>query len=828
MSFDDLKALCYRFYRPILALEDTLPYPSRRAWETRLTLVVALVLLATLVSFVFTRLEGTIVLPMAAGSVAELFPLFLGALLIVTPARLSLLMLEAFHRSYYFRGLAEVLAEALPEEEPGVSFEVAAIVHYTPGDDVVAGFLRGPYGQDVCYRLGIEDSVVHAFLSDPMRTTLSGRDFLLERDHGGVTLPVYARSLFKQDQAFADWLFKQRVQRDELVGAAEWVMRSNRRDRQRERWWSRDQLGRIESIGIDLVYGERFTLSRYGTEIEKDPVYEAARGVVLDEDGDVEAIETELARARQANVILVGADDAGKRDTLAQLAHKIKDGRILPPLAHKHVFLFDVTALLSASSDRSFFESTLIKALNEATHAGNIILVLEEFPAALAGAKDLGSDLVNLLLPYFSSPALQIIVTTGEEALHRTLERDSRIKQAFEIVRLHEVDEGGLLRILEQRSVKVERRVGVVMTYQALRAVAHDAKRYFPDAVMPDKALDLLEEAALYAGTHDIEFIQPAHVSAVVEGKTGIPLGDVDEVESDALQHLEEELQERVIGQRDALKSVAGAVRRARAGINDPDRPIGTFLFLGPTGVGKTETAKALAHVFFGAEDAMHRLDMSEFQGADAVGRLIGLPNGTPGRLSSMLRESPYRVLLLDEFEKADRSVHDLFLQILDEGEFSDQQGDLVNARNTIVIATSNAGADLIFKSVEEGKNLAEQEDEILNEIISRGTFRPELVNRFDAMILFRPLAPDEARQVARLALEDLRTRLKEKGFDLTITDELLDHVAREGYDVRFGGRNINRYLKEHVEQVIADKIIKGTVAKGQTIVLEERDLRVS
>ncbi len=825
MTYADLKALAYRFYRPILILEDFFPFEKRHAWGARLTLATVVLFVAATVAFVFSLAAETTALPMMGSTFAALAPKLYGLFLLVLSARFAFTMLEAFHNSYYFDGLEHVIAEAFTKDAPSVSFEVASIVHYTTEDDVTAGLLMNPYGIDTFYRLGIDDDALRRLLADPARVRIPARDLLIERDRGGVTLPVYVRSVFKQDASLSQWLFSRGIIKEEVVGAAEWIMRTNRRQRQKERWYSRDNLSRIDSITTDIVYGERFTLSRFGTEIEKTSVYQGAIDRSFEEEGDVEAIEAELARARQANVILVGKDATAKLGILAQLAHKIRESAVLAPLSHKHVFLFDVTSLLAASPEKAMFESTFIKALNEANHAGNIILVLDEFPAVIAGAHEIGSDVVNLLQPYITSSSLQIIATSNEDDLHRTLERDGRIKQAFEVVRIHDVDEAALVRILEQRAVREERRAGVILTYPALRAVGNDARRYFPDAVMPDKAFDLLEETVLYAHTHGVEFILPEHVSAVVEGKTGIPLGDVDEVESDKLQHLEEEMQQRVIGQSEALSAIAGAVRRARAGINDPDRPIGTFLFLGPTGVGKTETAKALAHVFFGDEHAMHRLDMSEFQGQTALGLLIGKSDGTPGRLSVMLREYPYRVLLLDEFEKADPSVHDLFLQILDEGEFTDEEGMPVNARNTIIIATSNAGADLIFKAVQNGDDITTQTDEIINEVISSGTFRPELINRFDAVILFKPLVTDEAREIARLALEHLRERLQGKGLDLSITDALLDYVAKEGYDVRFGGRNVNRFIKEHVEQIIADKIIAGEVERGQTIELSSADI---
>jgi ATP-dependent Clp protease ATP-binding subunit ClpA len=340
---------------------------------------------------------------------------------------------------------------------------------------------------------------------------------------------------------------------------------------------------------------------------------------------------------------------------------------------------------------------------------------------------------------------------------------------------------------------------------------------------MPDKAIELLIDVATRASQKSQSVIDAEYVYKIVSDKTGIPAGPIGESEKNLLLNLEDKLHEKVIGQQQALNAIARTMRRARAGVQSSEKPIGSFLFLGPTGVGKTETAKALAEVFFGNESKMHRLDMSEFSGSDALSRLIGTTENS-GILPDMLREHPYSVLLLDEFEKASKAVHDIFLQILDEGIFTDARGSKVNARNTIIIATSNAGSQLILKTVRQRKELSTLTQEIINHIIKEGTYRPELLNRFDNTIIFEPLALEEQGLVAGLMLKSLYERVKQQGYELAVNRDLMDILVQKGYNPQFGARPMQRVIQNVIEEKIAQKIISGEATKGSTIDLTRLD----
>jgi ATP-dependent Clp protease ATP-binding subunit ClpA len=316
-------------------------------------------------------------------------------------------------------------------------------------------------------------------------------------------------------------------------------------------------------------------------------------------------------------------------------------------------------------------------------------------------------------------------------------------------------------------------------------------------------------------------------VQELIKIKTGIPVGKVTSDEREKLLNLEGILHQRIIGQDEAVTAIANAVRRARSGINNPNRPLASFLFLGPTGVGKTETTKALGEIFFGKDTQILRIDMSEYSSPDALSKLIGsFAAGKSGVLATILREHPFGVLLLDEFEKTTPEVMNLFLQVLDEGFFSDMEGKKINARNLLIIATSNAGSDMIWDAVKHGEHLDHAKELIIDNIIKSHVMKPELLNRFDGVIVFHPLGNEHLRSIARLQLETLKKRLAERGINLAITDDLVSYLMQYGTDPKFGARPMNRAIQDKIEQVIAEKMIRGDIIQGQEVALLSQDLK--
>jgi|CXWL01.1.fsa_nt_gi ATP-dependent Clp protease ATP-binding subunit ClpC len=376
--------------------------------------------------------------------------------------------------------------------------------------------------------------------------------------------------------------------------------------------------------------------------------------------------------------------------------------------------------------------------------------------------------------------------------------------------------------MLEIEAERLERHSRVFVTYPALVAIAESAGRYFDLASVTEKAKDLLLEVPGEAASKGRHIVLREDVLKLVESTTGIPTGAPGGAEKQALLHLEDMLRARVVGQEEAIKVVAEALKRSRAGVKNPDKPIGTFLFLGPTGVGKTETTKALADVYFGSEAQMSRLDMSEYRDSHAVDRLIGsFGEAGLGRLPELLREHPYGVLLLDEFEKTSQDVINVFLRLFDEGTVTDTEGRKANAKNTIMIATSNAGSELVWDIVKSGGDLNARKQEVIDSIVASGAFKPELLNRFDAIVLFHPLNAEDLRQIARLMMDRFAKRMLDRGIAIETKDRAIDYLVAKGTDPKFGARPLARAIAEEAERIVSEKIIEGEIREGSRVAFD-------
>ena len=643
---------------------------------------------------------------------------------------------------------------------------------------------------------------------------------------GKMRLFDIAMAVFTLDAEFKDFLFKQGIQEKGFRDAAAWVSRDVLSYKKHMRWWSRDALGRIEGIAKDWSYGTAFRLRRYANDLTRLELPSLSSKPKYVQE-NVERIEAILSKAREANVLLVGEDGGSKKDVLYGFASIVKEGQVFPQLEHKKVYVFDSNRIISGTAEKTKFESEFIQLLDESVNAGNVIMVFEDFPAFLQSALQLGSNAVGLLSPYLNSSAIQFICLSSPTPFHQLIESDGMLTAKFDTILLKEGESLDVLQTLQDEASVIERRQGLTIPQPTLGLIIESADRYVTEGIMPDKAIDLLYEIAGQSSQQGKKEITRADVLDFVRTKTGIPTGTVGVDEQQKLINLEQVLHQRVVGQDEAVSAIANAMRRSRAGVANPSRPMGSFLFMGPTGVGKTETTKALASTFFNDENKILRLDMSEYTSPDSLSKLIGsFQTNTAGVLSSMLREHPYGVLLLDEFEKTTKEVMDLFLQILDEGMFSDMRGKKVNARNLIIIATSNAGSDLIWQYMQQGAKLNEKKDEIVDAVVKQGIFRPELLNRFDGVILFHPIGDAHLRDIARMMLEKFRSRIRARGIDLDITDDLITYLMKFGNDPKFGARPMNRAIQDIVEQKIADKIIKGDIKLGEKVQLIAADLQ--
>lgn len=828
MTFSELKENSGGF-RGALLLDAVISRVMRFKIEktlTRLLFIVGVFTLLSLSLWILPRYSSE-----WFGFVSAAIPVFVGRTIYAfffffLAGKFVLVALDAFFYSQYFRGMESVSAagdETALEQK--VSFEVAAILFESDSDDVTRDFLFSRYGRAALMRCGIGFSDAQEFLTNRIET-VSGSAMSFRSESGVYGIAEYLHALIHADVNFAHFISARGIQEKEIIAAAEWMVSLERREIRRRRFWSKDSLGRIPGIGKDWAYGGAFLLEKYSRSISSRRNF-VSRGMFSGYGArEVLEIEAVLARKKEANALLIGDYTAGKFDIVAELNRLIMEGKVVPSLEHKRIVLLDLDLLIAVKKEKSAFEAELLRLMNDAVSAGNIILVFENLPAFLRSAEAYGSDVVGLLDPYLSSSHLQIIAFTDTDSFHQTIERNSALMQRFEKIQIESTNEENTIAVLEDIVLSYEAKEGVFFTYQAVREIAESAERYFPEGVMPDKAIDLLAEIVpkiLQAGR---SVIGKEDVLELVKSKTGIAVGEVTREEREKLLNLEALLHARIVGQDEAVKAIAQAMRRARSGIGNENRPIGSFLFLGPTGVGKTETAKALAHTFFGDEKAIVRIDMSEYNTPDALDRLIGsFSFGKVGVLSSKLREKPYGVLLLDEFEKSAREVRDLFLQVLDEGFFSDMSGKRVNCRNLIIIATSNAGSDTIFRLMEAGQDLVVSRDAIIDDIITRSIFRPEFLNRFDGVIIFHPLQEKHLQEVARLMLERLKVRLAGKNIELVVNDELIRFLMRFGVDPKFGGRPMNRAIQEKVEESIARRIIKGDLRPGSKVEFGAGDL---
>jgi ATP-dependent Clp protease ATP-binding subunit ClpC len=723
-------------------------------------------------------------------------------------------LLESFFRSYYFK--------RTDGGKDLFSFDTLVIFDKSEKGDLAKAFLRSRVGEEIMFRCGIGAQEVKTFLKKRSTVSINGDDILPQGKVFGISDLV--AFILEHDKEFSNFVFAHGVRVKECIGAAGWVARGEEKGKYVEKWWSKERLGRVQPLGEDWAYGQTYTLNKYSSDILVSGRFFSDGAKHEKELLQMEAI---LGRSQEANAIIVGEDSSGKLDLIYDFAQRISGETAQEVLKHKRVVVLNLDVLIAATGDKIVFEREVLRLFGEVSNAGNIILVLEDISSFILSAKTLGSDILNLIDPYLSSSSIQVIATSGLEGFHQNIENNPVAVKRFEKVMMEEPDENTMSAILEDTAVGLERRYGIVFTYPAILSAITSAQNYFPEVTISEKAIDFLVEVAPLVQRKKGRVVEKEDILSLVGSKTNIPVGEITEVEKQKLMHLEEILHERIVGQEKAVSLISNAMRRARAGVRDMKKPIGSFLFVGPTGVGKTETAKALAEVFFGDEYAVARLDMSEYQTEDALTRLIGsFEEGKMGALSKILKEKPYGVLLLDEFEKTNPDIHDLFLQILDEGFFSDMKGKRVNARNIIFIATSNAGSDIIWEAIKEGKKLSEMKDTLVEEIIKRGRFKPELLNRFDGIVLFHPLEFEDLKKIAVIILTNLQKRLKERGVSLVINDVLINYVAKKGSDPMFGARPMKRVIKEDIEQKVADGLINGELRDGSNVEFNQDDLK--
>ncbi len=724
------------------------------------------------------------------GFLPALLPLFPSAGLLLLSLLISIYLTEFYFRSFYGN------LEPIRFEEMLLAEEVRGAA------DIIPIFLRSSFGFKVRERLGITEGMVAEFLN--------------ERRSRGVSLvsPVFSFSIISRDKEFQLFLSHFAITGGDLENVFSWIARDLEEEKSVEYWWTRESLGRIPGMAKNWGYGVTPTLDKFSRDLAETPLPSSDRLHFIFRKS-LEQLETVLLRNEGRNALLVVDPNLSLLDIPLLFAAEVKAQRVMPALEGKRVLLLEQSVLSASKGSKTELEKSLITILNEAVRAGNVVLVIDNLSSFIDSVGSMGVDLVTLLDPYLGSRHLCFIATTGNKEYEGHLRKSNSLSRNFEPILVREPADEGLMEMLTDMSSHMRIKEKVFFTYPALKEIKKSAEAYFAENYTLDKTLDILSLLASRARAGNLEIIGKKEALNFIADKTGVPLGEISPSEKEMLLGLEELMHKRIVGQREAISFIAGALRRLRAGVRNPARPIGTFLFLGPTGVGKTETAKTLAEVYFGSEKSLMRLDMAEYQLQDSLGRLME-------RLSELLNKTPYGVLLLDEFEKASGDILNLFLSILDEGYFTDLDGKKVNARNIIFIATSNAASDIIFQAVEKGKDLASMKGKIVDGLVAGNIFRAELLNRFDGTVLFHPLGAAELKEIAKLLLMKFAARLREeKGIELTVDEYLITKVVTEGADRAFGARPMHRFIQEKIEELVAKKIIAGEISAGSHLKID-------
>ena len=626
---------------------------------------------------------------------------------------------------------------------------------------------------------------------------------------------------------------------------------------------------------------------------------------VIGRDTEIQRVIQILSRRTKNNPVLIGEPGVGKTAIAEGLAQRIVTGNVPEILRNKRIISISIGSMLAGAKYRGEFEERLKKAIDEVQQHDDMIIFIDEIHTLVgAGATEGAMDAANILKPALARGEFQVIGATTLDEYKKHIEKDAALERRFQPVQVGEPNEEDALEILKGLRDRYEAFHKAKITDEALKAAVSLSNRYITDRFLPDKAIDVVDEAAskvrmkVFSAAPDVKALEDRlntvkkekeaavtsqdfekaaklrdeeksllkeigdkksvakeksdqklivteeDIATVVAQWTGIPVAKIAEEESETLLHLEEELHKRVVGQDEAVTAVAKAVRRARAGLKDPKRPIGSFLFLGPTGVGKTELARALASSLFGDESAMIRLDMSEYMEKHTVSRLVGAPPGyvgyeEGGQLTDAVRRKPYSVILLDEVEKAHADFFNILLQVLDDGRLTDSQGRTVDFRNTVIIMTSNLGAKALHKNspelgflaakkadsnVDENKGIdfKEAKKSVMDAV--KRHFRPEFLNRIDEMIVFHPLTEEDLKEIVTILMSDVTKRLEERDLHLEITPEAMKLLVKEGSDFTMGARPLKRAIQRLIEDPVSDLILKGDAKEGKIIKADAKD----
>lgn len=649
-----------------------------------------------------------------------------------------------------------------------------------------------------------------------------------QRNHKIIGEKEILVALAKHDEFFKKVLIYYDLKEKDIENITLWLDAIENKLNQNRQFWSSKNLSKLGSLGKDWASGFTVTLDKFSvdwSEVAKRNIFNE----IIGHKKEIDEVEIILSKSSLRNVLIIGEPGVGRKSIIEALAQRCHLGASLPELNDKKVVELDMVALLSNIQDQEKMEITLDLIFQEAASAGNIILVISELDNFVAQKiqKPGEVDVSVILAKYLAMPDFQFIGITSFDGLHRKLEQNPSFLEYFRKVEVSEISELETIRILQNLALAMEQKYKILIIYPAIREIVNLTARYLPSVPFPQKAIDVLDESAVYVKSLKEKVVLPHHIAKIISDKTQIPVGKMEFKEKSVLLNLENLIHQKIINQHEAVSEISIAMRRARSGISSKKRPMGVFLFMGPTGVGKTETAKALAEIYFGGEERMIRLDMSEFQAIIDIPRLIGAinPIEQQGLLTTPVREKPFSLVLLDEIEKAHPDILNLFLQVFDDGHITDGQGRKVIFTNTIIICTSNAGAATIFQAVESEQKI--EKNKLLDSLFNKGIFRPEFINRFDATVIFQPLTKENLMDITQLMLSSLVNNLKEKEIDFIITEPLKEKIVELSYKPEFGARETKRIIQDKVENEIAQALLSDKITKGDKIEINPENFEI-
>ena len=669
-------------------------------------------------------------------------------------------------------------------------------------------------GRFICNHLYISSKEVDGLLGSDEKsaeTIWKAADYLREKTNSPLlNAGTLAAALLLTSPDVMKYLERLKINDDEVVEVHAWLQRLAQYLDQPKPYFG--------GVGRDWATGFTPTLDEFGQNISRGIERGRGGGHNLASNDKVSLIVHNLAEGN-ANVALVGSAGTGKTSLIYSVAEKLITGGD-KRLKYYQIVSLNASSILSRSGGN--LERVILTMLAEAIHAKNIILFFDD--AQLFFGQGTGAfDLSQILLPIMRNQRLKIIAAFTPGDFQRLKATNESLISGFSVININEPELPDTYKILEDFALILEHRANVLIPYESIKESVRLSGQFMQDQSYPGKAITLLEQAVPFASN---KVLSEESVQQAVEKSLGVKVGAAAAPEADVLLHLEDHIHERMVNQNRAVEVVASALRRGRAGVSSPNKPIGSFLFLGPTGVGKTELARSLAATYFKDEHRMIRLDMSEYQQVSDVSRLLADGRSGDQNLLMGIRQQPFSVVLLDEIEKAHPNILNLLLQMLDEGQLTDNSGKPASFKNAIIICTSNAGASDIAKAVEAGTTLESFERPLVDKLIQDGQFRPELINRFDEVVLFRSLNEEELTQVAKIMLRKVGANLSQRNIHVQITDEALSYIVKAGYDPQFGTRPMRRVIQKTVEDAVATRILQGTATPGSVITLDVKDLQ--